>query len=53
MLRSYTILHFYDPSVILNILMRWDRKIVWSYDPDHNFDNHAYYVVRNSKEWYK
>ena len=51
-LRSYTILHdptrsyvrsyhFYDPSAILIVLMRWDRKIVRSYDPDRDFDNHG------------
>ena len=36
--RSY---HFYDPSAILIVLVRWDRKIVRSYDPDRNFDNHG------------
>ena len=36
--RSY---HFYDPSAILIVLVRWDRKIVQSYDPDRNFDNHG------------
>ena len=36
--RSY---HFYDPSAILIVLVRWDRKIVRSYDPDRDFDNHA------------
>ena len=35
--RSY---HFYNPSAILNVLVRWDRKIVRSYDPDRDFDNH-------------
>ena len=41
-LRSYTILHdpMYDPSAILIVLVRWDRKIVRSYDPDRDFDNH-------------
>ena len=33
--------HFYDPNAILNILVRWDRKIVRSYDPDRDFDNHG------------
>ena len=37
--RSY---HFYDPSAILIVLVRWDRKIVRSYDPDRDFDNHAF-----------
>lgn len=37
--RSY---HFYDSSAILIVLVRWDRKIVRSYDPDRDFDNHAY-----------
>ena len=36
--RSY---HFYDPSTILIVLVRWDRKIVWSYDPDRDFNNHG------------
>ena len=35
--RSY---HFYDPSAILIVLVRWDHKIVRSYDPDRDFDNH-------------
>ena len=41
-LRSYTILHdpTYDPSATLIVLVRWDRKIVRSYDPDRDFDNH-------------
>ena len=38
-MRSY---HFYNPSVILNILVRWDRKIVRSYDLDRDFDNHGF-----------
>ena len=37
--RSY---HFYDSSTILIILVRWDRKIVQSYDLDRDFDNHAH-----------
>ena len=42
-LRSYTILHdpTYDPSATLIVLVRWDRKIVRSYDPDRDFDNHG------------
>ena len=54
-LRSYTIFydptrsyvrshHFSDPSAILNVLVRYDRKIVRFYDPDRDFDNHALYV---------
>ena len=39
--RSY---HFSDPSAILNVLVRYDHKIVRSYDPDRNFDNYALYV---------
>ena len=41
---SYIILH--DPSVILNILVRWDCKIVQSYDPDCDFDNHSYQYLK-------
>ena len=57
-LRSYTILHdptiftilydptrsynFYDLNTILNVLVRWDHKIVWSYNLDRDFDNHDY-----------
>ena len=37
-LRSY---HFCDLATILNFLMRWNRKIMRFYDPDHDFDNHA------------
>ena len=37
-IRSY---HFYDPSAILIVLMRWDRKIVQSYNPDRDFNSHA------------
>ena len=37
-IRSY---HFYNPGAILNILVRWDRKIVRSYNLDRDFDNHA------------
>ena len=33
----------YDPSAILNVLVRWDRKIVRFYDLDRNFDNHDYH----------
>ena len=36
-IRSY---HFYDPNAILNVLVRWDSKIMRSYDPDRDFDNH-------------
>ena len=36
--RSY---HFYNLNAILIVLVRWDRKIVRSYDPDRDFDNHA------------
>ena len=32
--------HFYNSSAILNVLVRWDRKIVQSYNPDRDFDNH-------------
>ena len=35
----------YDPSVILNVLVRWDRKILRSYDLDRDFDNHAIYIT--------
>ena len=31
---------FYDPSVILNVLVRWDCKIVWSYNAERDFDNY-------------
>ena len=37
--------HFYHPSAILNILVRWDRKILQSYDLDRDFDNHAIYIT--------
>ena len=36
-IRSY---HFYNPSAILIILVRWDRKIARSYNLDRDFDNH-------------
>ena len=36
--RSY---HFYDPSAILIVLVRWNRKIVRSYDPNRDFENHG------------
>ena len=36
--RSY---HFCDLVTILNFLVRWDRKIMRFYDPDHDFDNHG------------
>ena len=36
---SHTILC--DPAMILNFLVRWDRKIVRFYDPDRDFDNHV------------
>ena len=42
-IRSYL---FYDPSAILNVLVRWDRKIVRSYNSDRDFDNHA--TINNS-----
>ena len=32
--------HFYNPSAILIVLVRWDRKIMRFYDPDRDFDNH-------------
>ena len=35
--------NFYNSSAILNVLMRWDCKIVWSYDSDRNFDSHGWY----------
>ena len=38
-IRSHMIPH--DSTMILNVLIRWDRKIVWSYDSDRDFDNHA------------
>ena len=38
-LRSYAILPLHT---ILNFLVRWDCKIVRFYDPDRDFDNHAY-----------
>ena len=37
--RSY---NFYDSSAILIVLVRWDRKIVQSYDLDRDFDNHVH-----------
>ena len=37
--RSY---HFYTPSAILNVLMRWDRKIMRFYNPNRDFDNHDF-----------
>ena len=37
--RSY---HFYDPSAILIILVRWDCKIMRFYDLDRDFDNYAF-----------
>ena len=36
-----TILPFYDPNAILKVLIRWDRKIMRSYDLDRDFDNHG------------
>ena len=33
--------HFCDPAMILNFLVRWDRKIMRFYDQDHDFDNHG------------
>ena len=33
--------HFCDPSAILIFLVKWDRKIVRSYDLDRDFDNHG------------
>ena len=42
-LRSYIwSYHFYNPSAILNILIRCNRKIVRFYDPDRDFDNHDF-----------
>ena len=38
-IRSY---HFYDYSAILNVLVIWNRKIVRSYDPNRDFNNHEY-----------
>ena len=38
---SHTILRMIPTIFILNILVRWDRKIVRSYDLDRDFDNHA------------
>ena len=38
-MRSYNI---YDPCAILNILVRWGRKIMRFYDPDLNSDNHGW-----------
>ena len=44
-LRSYIqSYHFYDLNAILNVLVRWDCKIMWSYNLDRDFDNHAYDV---------
>ena len=41
-LRSYIqSYHFYDLNAILNVLVRWDCKIMWSYNLDRDFDNHA------------
>ena len=39
------ILHnpIYDSSMILNVLVGCDRKIVWSYNSDRDFDNHDPY----------
>ena len=37
--RSY---HFYDPNAILNVLVRWDCKIMRSYNLDRDFDNHVH-----------
>ena len=37
--------HFYDPSAILNVLVRWDRKIMQFYDLNRDFDNHAYDIA--------
>ena len=39
LVRSHMILH--DSGAILNILVKWDHKIVRSYDPDRDFDNYA------------
>ena len=38
-MRSY---NFYDPCVILNVLVRWDRKIVRFYDLDRDFENYGW-----------
>jgi len=32
--------HFFDLNAILNVLVRWDCKILRSYDLDRDFDNH-------------
>ena len=37
--------HFYNPNVILNVLVRWIHKIMWCYDPDRNFDNYVYVCI--------
>ena len=36
--RSY---HFYDPTTILNVLVRRDSKIMRSYNLNHDFDNYG------------
>ena len=54
--RSYLwFYHFYDSRLILNVLVRWDHKIVRSYDPDRNFDNHSLckHWVPLASPWYK
>ena len=43
----------YDPSVILNVLVRWDHKIVRSYDPDRDFDNHDLCDHLDLRTWQK
>ena len=37
--RSY---HFYDPTTILNVLVRRDSKIMRSYNLNHDFDNYGW-----------
>ena len=41
---SHTILYnpTYDPSAILNVLVRWNREIMRSYDSDRDFDKIKY-----------
>ena len=29
-------------GAILNVMLKWDRKIMWSYHLNYNFDNHNY-----------
>ena len=34
--------HFYDLTTILNVLVRWNCKIVRSYNTDRDFGNHGW-----------